>query len=148
MPRRSLSLICSALWIGMAISALAQTAKPSPPPPNSLLITPSLANMLVGNTRSVALIGDLGQPVTGATWSISDPTVANIGPTDPPQIAALAPGTTTLTANFNHLSAAMTINVLPGTSLPAGTALWAFDPLPGNKILRMVPGNPVKPGRP
>src|SRR5205814_1120883 len=71
-----------------------------------------------------------------------------ISSSDPPQLTALRQGTATVTATFNGLTAAMTINVLPGTALPAGTALWAFDPLPGNTISQMVPGNPVNPGDP
>ncbi|HEV2987429.1 MAG TPA: hypothetical protein VG759_03235 [Candidatus Angelobacter sp.] len=119
-----------------------------PPPPKSILITPSMVNMLIGDTRSLKLIGDIGQAVTGATWSISDPTVAKISSADPPQLTALGQGTTTLTATFNGLTAAMTINVLPGAALPAGTALWSFDPLPGNTMTQLVPGNPVNPGEP
>src|SRR5205809_312206 len=71
------------------------------PPPNSILISPSLVNMLVGDTRSVALVGDVGQAVAGATWSISDPTIARIGSSDPPQLTALRQGTATVTATFN-----------------------------------------------
>lgn len=127
--------------------AITLNATPAPPP-KSILITPSLVNMLVGDTRLLRLVGDLGQMVNGATWSISDPTIANISSTDPPQLTALAQGTTILTAKFNGLTAAMTINILPGTTLPAGTALWAFDPLPGNTITQIVPGNPLNPGDP
>lgn len=118
-----------------------------PPPPNSILITPSLANLLVGNTRIVALIGDVGQPVTGATWSISDPTIVSISITDPPQLIALAQGTATLTATFNALTATMTINVLPGT-LPAGTPIWSADPLPGESAFQILPASPINPGDP
>jgi outer membrane protein assembly factor BamB len=107
-----------------------------------------MVNMLIGDTRSLKLIGDIGQAVTGATWSISDPTVAKISSADPPQLTALGQGTTTLTGTFNGLTAAMTINVLLGTALPAGSALWSFDPLPGNTITEMVPGNPVNSGDP
>lgn len=117
-------------------------------PPNSILITPSLANMLIGDTRPVALIGDIGQPVSSATWSISDPTIVSITPTDPPRLTALAQGTATLTATFNGLTAMVTINILVGTTPPPGTPLWAFDPLPGNTLTAMVPGNPVNLGDP
>ncbi len=119
-----------------------------PPPPKSLLITPSLANLLVGNTRNIALIGDIGQPVSAAAWSISDPTIVSITAADPPQLTALAQGTATLTATFNELTAIMTVNVLPGTAFPAGTPIWSSDPLPGERAFQIVPAGPVNPGDP
>src|SRR5436309_2172002 len=40
-----------------------------PPPPKSILITPSTVNMLVGDARPIKLVGDIGQAVPGETWS-------------------------------------------------------------------------------
>jgi hypothetical protein len=117
-------------------------------PPKAIFITPTLASLLVGQTRTVNLVGDIGQSVRGATWTISDPTVVSITQNDPPRLSALAPGTTTLTATFNGLSADMTINILSGAALPVGTPIWSVDPTPGNFIFQMVRGNPVNPGDP
>ena len=75
-----------------------------PPPPKSILITPSTVNMLVGDIRPAKLVGDIGQAVTGAIWSVSDLTIVRINSSDPPQLTALGQGTTTLTATFNGLS--------------------------------------------
>ncbi len=132
-----------------ASSQIAVTFNATPlPPPKSLLITPSLANMVVGGMQPVALIGNIGQPVSGATWSISDPTIVSITSADPPQLTALTQGTATLTATFNGLTATMTVNVLPGAALAAGTPIWSSDPLPGDRAFQIVPASPVNPGDP
>ncbi len=117
-------------------------------PPKAIFITPTMASLLSGQTRTVKLVGDIGQLVTGAKWSISDSSVASITSSDPPQLTALAPGTATLTASFSGLSASMTVNVFSGATLPVGTPIWSVDPTPGNTVMQMIRGNPVNPGDP
>ncbi|HET6842573.1 MAG TPA: Ig-like domain-containing protein [Candidatus Angelobacter sp.] len=132
-----------------ASTQLSVTFNPIPVvPPTAIFITPTMASLLSGQTRTVKLVGDIGQLVTGAKWSISDSSVASITPSDPPQLTALTPGTTTLTASFSGLSASMTVNVFSGTALPVGTPIWSVDPTPGNTVMQMIRGNPVNPGDP
>jgi Glucodextranase, domain B len=132
-----------------ATSQITVTFSATPPvPPKTIAITPNLVNMLVGDSRSVTLIGEIGQAVAGATWSISDPTVVSITSDDPPQLTALAQGTATLTANFNNLSATMIVNVAPGPSFAAGTPVWSIDPLPGNFASKIFRANPFNSGDP
>jgi hypothetical protein len=120
----------------------------SPIPPTAIFITPPTANMAVGQTRTVALVGNAGQIVAGAAWSISDPTIVSITTADPPQLIAVAAGSATLTANFGSLTATMTVNVLSGTALPVGTPVWSQNPAPGSTITAMLRGNPINPGDP
>ncbi|HET9183307.1 MAG TPA: Ig-like domain-containing protein [Candidatus Angelobacter sp.] len=118
-------------------------------PPKALFLTPTQINLLQGQNHNVQLVGDIGQIVPGATWEVSDPTVAAVSPGTPAQITALGQGTATITASFNGLSASMTVNVYAGTSLPPGVPLWAVDPLPGNfRVNSMVRGNPLNLGDP
>ena len=117
-------------------------------PPKAIFITPTLVNLLVGQGRTIKLVGDTGQSVSGATWAVSDPTVVGISAADPPQLTALSPGTTTLTAKFDGLNAAMTIKVFPGISLPFGTPLWSADSITGGGINFSVRANAVNPGDP
>jgi hypothetical protein len=116
--------------------------------PKAIFISPVLATLTVGQTRTVRLVGDAGQPVTNATWTISDPTVVSITSTDPPQLAALAQGTATLTASFNSLTATMTVNVLATPAVPFGTPLWSVGSITGHTVNHMIHGNPVNQGDP
>jgi len=120
----------------------------SPIIPKAIFITPGIANLLVGNTRAVKLVGDVGQSVPGVTWTISDPSIASISASDPPQVTAVATGTATLTASLGQLKATMTINVLSGTALPFGTPLWAAGSVTGGSLNGLVPANPINNGDP
>ncbi len=132
-----------------ASTQLSVTFNPIPVvPPKAIFITPTMASLLSGQMRTVKLVGDIGQLVTGAKWTISDSSVASITPSDPPQLTALTPGTVTLTATFSGLSASMTVNVFSGTTLPVGTPIWSVDPTSGNTVMQMIRGNPVNPGDP
>jgi len=117
-------------------------------PPKAIFIAPVLATMTVGQTRTVSLVGDAGQSVANAIWTISDPMVVSLTPSDPPQLAALAPGTATLTASFNSLTATMTVNVLAGTVVPFGTPLWSVASVTGHTINNIIHGSPFNPGDP
>lgn len=119
----------------------------SPIAPNAIFITPGIANMAVGNTRSVRLVGDVGQTVSGATWSISDPMIVSITGDDPPQLTAVAAGTATLTASFSQMQASMTVNV-SGTALPFGTPLWTAGSITGSFLSSILPANPINDGDP
>jgi hypothetical protein len=114
----------------------------------NIFITPSLVNMVAGNTRSVKLSGELGQPISGATWKISDASIVAITTDDPPQLTALAQGTATLTASFSGLATTMTVKVFPGASLPFGTPLWSTGSITGGGSMFSVPANVVNPGDP
>jgi hypothetical protein len=120
----------------------------APITPTAIFITPTVVNMVAGQSKTVNLVGNPGQPVFGATWTISDPTIASITTNDPPQLTALSQGTATLTASLSGLTATMTVNVLSGTSLPAGTVLWSVGPTSGNTINNIIRGNPVNQGDP
>jgi hypothetical protein len=119
----------------------------NPVAPSAIFITPDSANMVAGETRSFRLSGELGQPVIGATWSVTDPTVVSINAGDPPQLTALAVGTTSVNADFNGLHASVTVNVFAG-ALPFGTPLWSASSITGSAISDIHPANPVNEGDP
>ena len=97
---------------------------------NSLTLVPYLLNMVVGDARTVQALNSAGQPVTGLTWTSSNPAVANLSTDDPAVISALAAGHATITAG----SASCDITV-SATNLPNGTVQWS-NPGDGSGVQR------------
>lgn len=112
------------------------------PAPNTLTVTPSGVNMLVGNMQQFNAIDEVGRVRTDATWTVSDTTVATITTDSSPLMTAVAAGQVTLTATVGSVTGQTIVNVLSGTSLPAGTLLWSAPPPAGftvNQILQAEP---------
>jgi hypothetical protein len=112
------------------------------PPPTSLQITPAGVNLLVGQTQQFTAVDEQGRPRNDATWTLSDTSLATVTTDAEPVLTAVAVGQVTLTANVGGSSAQVQVNILAGTSLPAGTVRWSAPPIPGFttvKILQAVP---------
>ncbi len=113
--------------------------------PNSLQITPSGVNMVVGATQLFTAIDEKGRLRTDATWTVSNTAVATITTSSSPVLTALAAGQVTLTANVGSGSAQMQVTISGLSSLPPGTPLWSA-PAPGfspqvQQIVQAVPTN-------
>jgi len=114
-----------------AISGLTITSQTTPPVPvKAILVTPTEINLLVNQSRSVAVISDQGVPVPGAALTVSDPSIVQLDSTG--QITAVRPGTAVVTATLGGFTANATVTVFSGDQLPSGTALWTLAPMPGN----------------
>ena len=83
-------------------------------------LAPNLMNMLVGDTRTIQALNAAGQPLTGLTWTSSDPAAVSVSTADPRVLSALAVGHVTITAG--GASADVTVSAGP---LPVGTVLWS-----------------------
>ena len=122
---------------GVWSNALTFTVPPSGG--NSVTLSPNLITMLVGDTATIQALNSSGQPVTGLTWTSSDPAIVSLSTADPPLLTALVVGHVTITAGT--ASADITVSAgdpnFPGT-LPLGTVLWS---VPGsvNQIVPAVP---------
>ncbi len=95
------------------------------PAEDGVTLMPSLLNMMVGDTHAIQALSAAGQPVTGLTWTSSDPAVVSLSSDDPPLLTALAAGHVTITAGT--ASADVTVSSpteFPG-GLPLGTVLWS-----------------------
>jgi len=109
------------------------------PGADATTLTPSLINMVVGETHKIQATSSAGQPVTGLTWTSSDPAVVSLSTEDPPLLTALAAGHVTITAG--SASADVTVWLVGGgggDSLPEGTVLWS-NPAAAEEILPAVP---------
>lgn len=106
---------------------------PPPIPINAIFVTPSQANLLVSQSRSLKVVSDQGASVPGATLDVNDPTIVKI---EDGELTALQPGTTVITATLQTaagpLSATSSISVFAGDQLPDGTPLWGVSPMPQN----------------
>lgn len=108
------------------------------PAPNTLTVTPTGVNMLVGGTQQFNANDELGRVRTDATWTVSDTTVATITTDSSPLMTAVAAGQVTLTASVGSVTGQTTVNILSGTSLPDGTLLWSAPPPAGFTAQQIV----------
>jgi len=103
-------------------------------------LSPSLINMAVGDTHVIQASNAAGQPVTGLTWTSSNPAIVSLSTDDPPVLTGLAVGHVTITAG----TASADVNVLTGP-LALGTVLWS-NPGDGSDIYSIVPAVPSPTG--
>ena len=116
----------------------------------SLAISPANSAVFVGQTVNLSLSDDLEHNITGADWSLSDNTLAQLSTANPPVLTATKIGTETVTATYNGLSATATVTIVAGgTAMPLGTVVCS---LPSNtnaftvlKIMQAVPSNGTTP---
>ncbi|HWZ96562.1 MAG TPA: IPT/TIG domain-containing protein [Candidatus Dormibacteraeota bacterium] len=118
------------------------------PAPISLQITPANANVLVGATQQFTAVDQLGRPRTDVSWSVDNTSIATITTDSSPTLTGVAAGTITLTASLGTISVNAQVNVLAGTSLPVGTALWSAPLIPGFTTQKIVQAVPTSNGTP
>jgi outer membrane protein assembly factor BamB len=100
----------------------------------SLRVVPEKMNMLVGETRTLQVFdSQTGSSVTNVTWTISDPSVAEISTDNPPVLTAKAAGHATITAG----EASADLTVYEGFALPDGTVRWSA-PGDGSGLVKMA----------
>jgi len=116
------------------------------PPPNSLQVSPSSVNILVGDTQQFTAVDERGRPRSDATWTISDTTVATISADSSPLLTAVFVGQATLTATVGSATGQAQVSVLSGTSLPAGTIRWSAPTTPGFTVQSIVQAVPTTAG--
>jgi len=95
----------------------------------TLALAPSTGTKLIGDEFSMSLRDEFGVLVEAATWETSDPAVISLSTDDPPLLTAAGAGTATITATKDALSAAATVAVVAGDSLPDGTVKWSIENL-------------------
>ncbi len=108
--------------------------------PNALTLVPNMLNLVVGETHSIQALNASSQPVTGLTWTSSDPIIVSLSTDDPPILTAVAAGKATITAG----SASADVTVLYATP-PPGTVIWS-NPGDGSGVIGIVPAVPSSTG--
>ena len=132
---------------GFVSLAIAELYAPTPPPPSSLQVTPSMVNMAVGETRQFTVIDNTGHPRSDAIWTLSDNSLATITADSSPTLTAVAAGNLTLTATVGSVSAQAQIAISPiGTVFPPGTMIWSLPSTPGFAPLQIAQAIPTDSG--
>ncbi len=99
--------------------------------PQSLRITPTMVTMLVGQKRQFSVVDELGRPSPIATWTVSDPALADITTDSTPMVTALAAGQFTLTATVEGVSIQTQVTVSADAAYAVGTVVWAIPTITG-----------------
>jgi hypothetical protein len=112
--------------------------------PPSLLVEPSKAVMLVGDSRTFRAVGEDGRKRQNVAWNVSPESAATLTTADDEAtLRATEPSATVvLTARAGDDSAEASIEIRSGTAMAVGTALWSVTNLPGcksGKITQAVP---------
>jgi hypothetical protein len=113
-------------------------------------IIPGSATLVVGQTLNLKLSDDLEHDISGATWTLSDNTLADLSQDNPPVLTANNVGTVTVTASWQNLSANAQITILDARSaIPLGTVQWSLPASTSvysvQKIMQAVPGDGTTP---
>jgi uncharacterized protein YjdB len=107
---------------------------------NAVTLIPNMLNLVVGQTQTFQALNSNSQPVTGLTWTTSNPKVVSLSTDDPPVLTALTAGHVTITAG----SASADVTVFYAT-LPVGTVIWS-NPGNGSGVSNIVPAVPSATG--
>jgi hypothetical protein len=106
----------------------------------AVTMAPNVLKMVVGDMRSIQVLNAASQPVTGLTWTSSDPPVVSLSTDDPPVMTALSAGHVTITAG----AASADVTVF-ADALPLGTVVWS-NPGNGSGVTKIVPAVPSASG--
>jgi hypothetical protein len=113
----------------------------------TLFVSPSVTNMLVGDTRDFCVFDIDGKILTReAEWTIDDAGIATLNGEHQPTIIAKHSGHAILRARVVSRSAEASITVLDGDKIPNGTIKWSVPNYPGYKSKQIVQAVPTNSG--
>ncbi|MBZ5626970.1 MAG: PQQ-binding-like beta-propeller repeat protein [Acidobacteriia bacterium] len=129
----------------VATQSLSVTLSTMPgPPPNCIEITPSTLALVVDEPRQLGLVDDYGRQVPGASWSVSDPSVAELTTDGQIVLTGKGVGWVMITATWGNLTAEAQASVYEGPELPQGTIRWSGQPAPGYSTTHLVQAQPAE----
>jgi hypothetical protein len=137
-----LKMTCAALVGVLTVRVVALLAFAQEPP--ALLVVPSKATMLVGDTRTFRAVGKDGRPLHNVHWSISPQIAATVTVDgDDAKVKAGEPSSTVvLTAYGSGDFSEAVIEIRASGSMSAGTPIWSVTNLPGCKAVKMTQAVP------
>ena len=131
----------AAILLLLALSAVAQD-------PPALLVSPSNATLLVGESHTFRAVGKDGRIQHDVRWSISPDHAARLTQNgDEVTVEAQeSSGTVILTANAGGNSAEAAIEIRASAQLTPGTVMWSVSHLPGCKTTQITQAVPTANG--
>jgi hypothetical protein len=110
----------------------------------ALLVVPSKATMLVGDTHTFRAVGKDGRIRHDVRWSVSSEHAATLTTDgDEAILQANEPSSSlVLTAYAEGDFSEAILEIRSGTSLPIGTTKWSVTELPGCKTMKITPAVP------
>jgi hypothetical protein len=106
-----------------------------------VVVSPSSATLLIGDSRSFRLVDQNGQMQRHVVWSISDPNAFQVQDGDEIIITAKETGEFRLSARGQDGSAEAAVKVMEG-KMPVGTAIWSSGVAPGCKSTKLTQAMP------
>ena len=134
--------VCAAVaWVFAAAMAVGPAVAQDPP---ALLVVPSKATLVIGETRTFRAVGKDGRIQHNVHWSVSPDHAAKLTTNgDEATISAVEPSTgIMLTAQAGGDSSEASIEILSASKLPTGTVIWSVSPLPGCKSEKLTQAVP------
>ena len=99
---------------------------------NSLIVTPSAAVVLVGDSVTFSVVDETGHPISDVQWSIDPLSPADLHTENGEvRVEGKEAGRAILSASVNNQTASATISVVSSGRLTSGTVQWSLQPLPG-----------------
>jgi Bacterial Ig-like domain (group 2) len=92
-------------------------------------VIPEVAAVVVGSTRTFQVLDESGKNAPNVVWYVDDPLLAEVSADGKHTMKARAPGTVTLTATAQGLSASTTVTIHAGDFLPTNAIRWRVGSL-------------------
>ena len=112
----------------------------------SVLISPGVATLTVGESRNFRATDKNGHRLHGVQWACSEPGVLDLNSEDEVEVTAKHPGHCTLTAHADQGFGDAQVEVMDGTAMKPGTILWSQPARPGCESIQLIQAVPTANG--
>ena len=112
--------------------------------PPKVLVVPTRATILIGETQTFRAVGQDGRPLHGVRWRVSPEysTKLTVDGDEATMLATQTSGSVIITASAGNGSAEGELEIKAGTSMPIGSTKWSVEELPGCKTIEIMPAVP------
>jgi hypothetical protein len=111
-----------------------------------VLVSPAVATLKVGESRSFRVTDKNGHRLQGVQWTASEPAVLELLAGDEVEVTAKQSGKCTLTAHAGEGSGEAQVEVVDGATMKPGTILWTAPAQPGCQSIQIVQAVPTADG--
>ncbi len=111
-----------------------------------VLVSPAVATLKVGESRSFRVTDKNGHRLQGVQWTASEPAVLELTPGDEVEVTAKQSGKCTLTAHAGQGFGEAQVEVVDGATMKPGTILWSAPAQPGCQSIQIIQAMPTGTG--